>query len=212
VLLLSGHVLYYIPGTQPSTELRKTGLRMVQGIHVAHHEAGHFVAHHYLVGNGTTSLAIVPDGKGGFEGENPVGYNLRTLPDGEIDPAVWESEIVTLYAGAAAELRLDAAREDEVRLLSKGDADAAAYFLSVCLDEPEREAELRGRAAAFVAEHWSEIEAVASELMLKKSLHGEVALLILRLVNGSDIDMVSKELVARFGPEEAAALLRRHRR
>ncbi len=150
--------------------------------HAAYHEAGHFVAQYRLTpDDGTERVSIVP-------GEGTLGHHAPAsgledhfrLRDGvaEYDPAAVEAEIVILYAGAAADLHLDPSREEEVRAGAGSDDAKAAELLRDHLGR-NRERDLRQRAADFVAEHWREIEAVAAELLERKTLNGTEAELIL---------------------------------
>lgn len=156
--------------------------------HVAHHEAGHFVARHVLVGlNANSNLSLARDAEGGFTGTSP-SLDPPPYPSPDFsrdDPATLELQVVILFAGAAAELRFDPARQDDVRLMARGDLDLAAEWISNGLKDAEREQELKLAAATLVAQHWPAIHALAESLLAErwneneKCLGGSIAIAII---------------------------------
>lgn len=69
------------------------------------------------------------------------------------------------------------------------DQDASRWFQVIAGDAEEqrrRERELRGRAAAFVDEHWMEIQAVAGALLARKRLDSVEARLIAAAAAGDE--------------------------
>ncbi len=136
---------------------------------VAYHEAGHRVA----------SYRLFPD---------RVRGRVTILPEGEaaghcFEEGLWardrrsiEAQVVMMYAGAAAELLLDRSRTEQVRAGARSD-DAVAEELLGGIGL-ELEPPLRRRAQAFVAEHWSEINEVAKELLSRRFLTGTEAELV----------------------------------
>ena len=84
-------------------------------LHAAVHEAGHFVAHHHLVpAESPVELAISGDGAGLYA-------------PGEVrDRAKVRERVVAMYAGAAADLRLDPSQEEAIRSCARHDDLEAA--------------------------------------------------------------------------------------
>jgi hypothetical protein len=151
--------------------------------HVAYHEAGHFVIRHHLTPEKYPGpISIISEAEiDGFHSV-VVPQTLDVVPD----------SIVTLYAGGVAELRFDPSRAEEVRNGARGDEMAAATLLrdgfeglGPGLGDPQREGELRERAAALVAEHWCEIETLAAELLTVRWLDGVEAGLVCDAAGGN---------------------------
>jgi hypothetical protein len=175
-------------------------------IFTAYHEAGHFVTRHHLTPEEDPGpVSIIPDaGVDGFHSA-VVPQALDVVPD----------FITVLYAGAAAELRFDPSRDAEVRSGSRTDDMAAATLLRGGFEGlgpglgEHREEELRERARALVAEHWREIQALATELMKVHWLDGVEAGLICDAASGDQ--MAAARLAQRWAalvpvPEAAAKL------
>jgi len=214
---------------------RRSGLERT-----AFHEAGHFVACCYLTpDHGTTQVSIVPDKKEGsaghhsrLEGPGPV-RGAGTMEDPfQYDPKEIKNYVVTLYAGAAAELRLDPSRTKEVSAGAEYDDRIAAQWLGdgVPGDHPglgdaTAEKRCRQRAATLVKKHWREIEAIAGELLVQREIDGEVACYILDLVRGNsdekadalqglvlrlELNKAKEILIRRVGPDAGAIIARRY--
>lgn len=116
----------------------------------AYHEAGHGVVG-YRLGYPMGLVSCIPNKDQGTLGT--TGGDGPAL-DGSED----EDFIVGLYAGGAAQRRLDPTTGDDG---CWGDNEKAAEFMR---PHPElNEEELRRRADELVAKHWAEIEAVAAE-------------------------------------------------
>ncbi len=92
-------------------------------IHIAYHEAGHFVASCWLVPHLRRFDLSITSPESGVDGYSGMEA-LITLDDA----AEVENVIVVYHAGAAAELRLDPSRQDEVRLGARGDDAAVASY------------------------------------------------------------------------------------
>ncbi|HEU4384031.1 MAG TPA: hypothetical protein VFR85_11095 [Anaeromyxobacteraceae bacterium] len=136
---------------------------------VAYHEAGHRVASYRLFPNRVRGrVTIVPDG-------DSAGH---TFEEGmwQTDSTSIERQVVILYAGAVAELRLDRSRVEEIRAGARHD-DAVAERLLGGIGL-ELEPKLRRRAAELVAEHWREVRALAKELLRHQTLSGREAELV----------------------------------
>ena len=181
-------------------------------LHAAFHEAGHFVAHHHLV---PTELAIEIALLGGGAG---------VYAPGEIvDREKLRERATALYAGAAADLILDPSTKDTVRQYARDDDLEAARTLSRC-GERDREMTYRRRAESIVKEHWREIEAIAAVLLEVDALRGDVAEMIVELVNGAELAaaaarlhmprgaamVIARAFAARVSPDHVTAVLARH--
>jgi hypothetical protein len=181
-------------------------------LHAAFHEAGHFVAHHHLIPRESArELAILGGGAGIYApGEACDGEKAR-------------ERVVALYAGAAADVLLDPSREDAIRAQARHDDVEAAHCLER-FGERGREPEYRARASAIVVEHWREVEGIAAMLLEVDALRGDVAKMIVDLVDGADLAAAAARLDAppeaalviahafakRLSPERVAQVLSRH--
>lgn len=159
---------------------------------VAHHEAGHAVAHIWLHVP-FRWVSIKPKGRtrGRVSGSSPLGRLLEKQADGDgLAPREWvrmESEVVIFCAGVAAE------REYRQRNgLFSADSDADLVFsgmfdrstnidIAAVLhsDDPEvADAWLRYlglRASSLVRWHWTGIERVAAKLLERRTLSAKEA-------------------------------------
>jgi hypothetical protein len=111
--------------------------------------------------------------------------------------------LVGLFAGYAAEVRLDPAREGEgARATAREDDYEAEKSLGgLARTNAERdklERRLRARAASLVSEHWAAVTALARELLEHRTVEGDEAELIVAIAEGEQ-------------PENALAEYRRHR-
>lgn len=124
----------------------------------AYHEAGHAVVG-YCLGLDLGPATIIPDEEAGTEGvsssESPV-----------CDGSRYEGNIVSLYAGGAAQRRFDPTAGDSG--CGRDNEEAAAL-----LGDHYDESTLRQRAEELVESHWGKIEAVASMLIEEKTLSGD---------------------------------------
>ena len=155
--------------------------------HVAHHEAGHFVADYFhATYERIDAVTIVPSG-------DAAGQNTGRHP---LDEGCSNSEIakaiIGLFAGRAAEVRYDASREIEARSSAGDDEEKAATFLRwLCHGKGKRkrddlEMRLRARAASLVEEHWAAVSALARELLERKKLDVYEAAWIVAIAEGED--------------------------
>ncbi len=142
------------------------------------HEAAHFVAayvkdrHDDIYG-----ITIVPVGKfaGGVTGEGP---NVHF-------PEEVEDALVGLYAGLAASLRANPHDEEGARAGAGNDDRMAAGLIGWLEGLPDEiEARLRASAAALVAENWHLIEALATDLLVERTIDGEEATLVVQAACG----------------------------
>ena len=143
--------------------------------HIAHHEAGHLVAYvHLMKGACTFEVTLTAD-------EDALARHIAAAVAYPDEGAV-RSAVLVLYAGAAAELRLDPSQTEAVRAGAEQDDQNASRWLRLVAGDAEeqrrRERELRESAAAVVAEHWAEVEAVAGALVARKKLDSVEARLI----------------------------------
>ena len=163
-------------------------------LHAAFHEAGHFVAHHHLVpSEAANEIAVFNDGTGIY------------APGDVCDKGKARERVVAIYAGAAADLLLDPSREDTVRAHARRDDLEAAQWLDQ-LREREREVDYRERARAVVAENWREVEVIAAMLLDVDALRGDVAKMIVDLMNGVDVAAAASRL--ELAPEAAMVVAR----
>lgn len=181
-------------------------------LHAAFHEAGHFVAHHHLVPSELAiEIALLGGGAGVY------------APGDVVDREKLRERATALYAGAAADLILDPSIEDAVRAHARDDDVEAARWLGRC-GEPHGEMTYRRRAESVVKEHWREIEAIAAVLLEVDALRGDVAKMILDLVNGVELPTaadrlalprgaamaIARAFAMRVTPDHVAAVLARH--
>lgn len=141
----------------------------------AHHEAGHAVAAYRLrPGAPAEGASIVPSGNvlGKFVAESGFDSALRRdVGTGQLryEAEVIDAYIIELLAGRYAEMRAGC----PVRLSKLGasgdDEQVAEYFRH----SKTSLAELRKRAARFVAREWKAISAVARELLDRDRLVAE---------------------------------------
>ncbi len=149
--------------------------RALVSFFVAYHEAGHRVASYRLFPDRVRGrVTILPSGE-------TAGHCFEEGSWGHDRPSM-EAQVVMMYAGAAAELLLDASRTEEVRAGARSD-DAVAEELLGGIGL-ELAPSLRRRATAFVTEHWSEIDAVAKELLRRRVLTGTEAELVCDAAGG----------------------------
>ncbi len=162
-----------------------------RALHAAFHEGAHFVAHrHLLPAEDPYEIAIWGDGRGQF------------AAGGGGDLAHARERVVAIYAGAAADLALDPEQAAEIRAQAAADDQDAAEWLER-LGEAGRQAEYRRRARSLVSAHWREIVVIAAMLLEVGTLRGDVAKMILALVNGSETAEAARNL--HLAPEAAQA-------
>lgn len=146
----------------------------------AHHEAGHLVVE-YKISGGLCSgeVTIRPRPVEGILGHASSEEPWPTImhDDGPVsfDPEVLENEILSLYAGLAAESRFDPEGTDPRGAWA--DNEKAAEWLRFHPNPPAEET-LRARAAALVETHWTAIDALAQELLARRELPGDEAEII----------------------------------
>jgi hypothetical protein len=163
-------------------------------LHAAFHEAGHFVAHHHLVpSESAKELAIYGNGAGSY-----TPGEARTLESAR-------ERVVALYAGAAADLLLDPSCEQSIRAYARHDDLEAARWLARS-GEREREVDYRERAREIVMKYWREVEVIAAMLLDVDALRGDVAKMIVDLVNGADMSSAANRLDD--APEAALVIAR----
>lgn len=118
-----------------------------------------------------------------------------------------EAEVAVYYAGAAAELRLDPSRAKWIREGARFDDAIGQILLGVrWLDlEPM----VWRRATELVAEHWREIQAVAKELLRRKTLTGREAELVCEAATGGQRGFQALRSLKRYRALRRAARPRR---
>lgn len=136
----------------------------------AYHEAAHLVAGHLLTPRaGQLELSI--ERRGDTLGRVIAGG----IQDGDGVREV-EGMIVFLFAGYAAEMRLDPDAEQSARIGANDDFDAAdehvKYLTRGVVARNHRRDALLKRTHRFVRDHWKEITAVAELVLEVKRLTG----------------------------------------
>lgn len=145
-----------------STTPRNEGPR----VPIAYHEAGHYIAaFEYGRHREVEAITIRPD-------DDTLGRAHRDLDylHADVDAGSLESQIVGLYAGWAAHLRLLPEDEDRAHGWAAEDDENAAEYIEWYQEHTEESVEeigkrMRAKADALVEKHWSLIEALAEELL-----------------------------------------------
>lgn len=142
-------------------------------LEVACHEAGHAVVSYHLGFYGGP-VTIKPDPEMGADGSHS---GESEWADGSRD----EERIVVLYAGLAAQLRLNPEAD---RRGASSDYERAADLLPFVTMS---KGALEERARNMVEEHWEEIQAVAEALLENETLaDGEDDLIMSAVIEGED--------------------------
>jgi ATP-dependent Zn protease len=181
----------------------KRRLRAQRREHVAHHEAGHYVAAYFdAMHDSIFRVTIAPSSgvAGRNTGEHPLGEEWSAREAHQV--------VVGLYAGYAAEVRFDPSREREARLCASSDDEIAdALLRSICKARTERwewEQLSRSRAAAVIVEHWHAVTALARELLDRTTLEGDEAAWIVAIAEGKrakrNLDEYRRRRAVALGP------------
>ncbi len=151
----------------------------------AFHEAGHFVASYRLRENRHRLYLSVEQ----------VGNTLGRSTEEELEENAtkWDckKEIVILFAGRSAEIRLDPNARLSSRIGASNDNSKAKEIMAdwLQLNAPARkalESKLRARSEKLVARNWKAITAVAESLIRHKHLEADEAELIINISDGVD--------------------------
>jgi hypothetical protein len=118
----------------------------------AHHEAAHAVVNYRAVGFVPGNTTIAPQA-------DTLGGSADVVSD-STNPEHMEARVLSCYAGGHADRINGCFNVEECEI----DEEAAAEVLRMWGWE-NREAELRERSLTLTREHWSEIVAVAEELL-----------------------------------------------
>jgi len=176
--------------------------------HTAIHEAGHFVTTYRLFPDLYPGhVSIIRDDEEGSLGHHLSGESPEWMfakRDGVVQPERVEDWIVMLYAGVAAQLQFEPATGATG---GSNDDELAAGYMSKWLgvadqSRAEVEARLRQLAAAVVKKHWTEIEAVAEELLHHPRLDGEEGQMVADIAAGQE--GCTREGLERFRAMKAA--------
>lgn len=138
-----------------------------------------------VFGRWQSSVSIVPgDGYLGIvhgeEGISRVGPNSL-----EVDPGKVEGKVCELYAGYAAAIRFAPASKDSTKAGASSDFGVADEMLEwVGLATDAHRERLSEKTERLVADRWAEIDRLARELIVKKTLPGEEADVILEVARG----------------------------
>jgi ATP-dependent Zn protease len=158
----------------PTPTIRATS-HSASDVHKAYHEAGHAVAREILRPWAIDHVSVIPDRDAGTAGR------VMTVQGDVVSDDEKRDEAVALCAGAVAELRLDPSQEDAVRAGASDDEEQLSTLLGA---DADLIVECRERARACVAEHWTEVEALANELLVHPLLDGTEVPLILAAATG----------------------------
>ena len=119
-----------------------------------------------------------------------------------------EAEVMVFYAGAAAELRLlNPSRARWIREGARTDDAIGQRLLGGRWFDLEPQ--VWRRATEFVAEHWREIQAVAKELLRRKTLTGREAELVCEAATGGQRGFQALRSLKRYRALRRAARPRR---
>ena len=135
------------------------------------HEAGHYVARWALKDNYGDTLSIVADHEKGTLGHVKPLYEVLWLPDGTVDTGSVRAYVISLYAGAAAQRRVDD-DEEAIVMGASSDFEMAEEYLP-CPEEDK--ATLLKATDEIVEKHWTVIERLADELQQHQKLSAEEA-------------------------------------
>jgi hypothetical protein len=149
--------------------------------HVAHHEAGHALAH-MRGGLGTRLISIVPDEQKGTLGR------AGSLDGESAGGNAWEACMLALFAGYAAQVRFDPSCEALARRGARSDFEKAQELAGVGTNEwATTQAEWLERASAFVADegNWRAIQLLAAELLEHEDLDPDIAITVVEVADGT---------------------------
>ena len=148
----------------------------------AYHEAGHAVVIYRAAGHVGGHVTIVPHQK---ENSIRLGAAFDEWSD-SLNPKHMEATILRFYAGGHAQRELDPTCGAE----GCESDDALALDLLRLHGWEHREQELRERSLALTRKHWSEIVAVADELLRLESLDDvEVEIICDAVAGDPDADL-----------------------
>ena len=142
---------------------------------IAYHEAGHFVLAYVLEQRIPSVVTVKPNEKqlGHVTGErNDFDPNSN---DAGIEST--RAYAIECYAGYAAEVRLDPTCSDQALFAASSDYEKAADAIRAARAAGRKETEetLRAEAARLVEEHWTEIDALAKQLLEHETIDGDAA-------------------------------------
>jgi|GEM_PF-7095140 len=159
----------------------------------AMHEAAHFVLNNYLVPNNVIdriTIIKVKNSLGTVRGEDISGYE-------RISSSLISKEISILYAGYMAEVYLCNQKKKIARLHACGDLEQIKYWTKQTGFIGERKKNFRFKARLrskkLVLKFKSQIYTLASQLMIKKVITGEEALLIILTSKGEREAVIALE-------------------
>ena len=151
----------------------------------AHHEAAHFVIAE-VFGHEQLVLTIKPTpGNCGSVSAQDHRFYTEENEDGEIiyDKVKAVEYVKSLYAGYCAQLKLDPSCEQAARIGSRSDFDKADNALEDISDSSGRS--FLEESASLVETHWSDIQALAAELLIHETLSADEAECILEVNRGT---------------------------
>jgi hypothetical protein len=131
---------------------------------IAHHEAGHAVAHS-IFGFHNSGLSTLGEPERGCAGWSE---SLQYWENGED----LENYLISICAGYAAQCRFDPASKEDAWIAAGHDLEIARRILK-SLGVEFIAAEWISKAEAFVEANWSAIVAVAKEALVYQELDGE---------------------------------------
>ena len=139
------------------------------------HEAAHAVVQYRASGNFVGLISVIPDQQAGTLGHVTDYYTDSTCEDD------LRCRILSCYAGGHADRRTDG----YIAEACSQDDEGAAECLRILGIENE-ESIMRAESGRLVEIHWKEIEAVADELLERKTLDETELMLIVEIAAGSD--------------------------
>lgn len=145
---------------------------------IAHHEAGHAVAH-LQHGETPHSITIKPHGisLGRCCGEDDL--------IGDVTNADLEPMLVGLYAGRAAADHFAPEEAESNARGASGDDEAAARLLMLWAgDRTRAEADCRAKAAEIITDRWAAVEAIATALIERTAIPGHEADVLADMAEG----------------------------
>ncbi len=134
---------------------------------IAYHEAGHYVVAH-MFGHHQDGLTIEPDSEKGSLGHTTPMEDPGTFTYANDEERLERiaQEVCTLYAGFAAQIRVQPGIEERARLGARRDFEAAEGWLGrEGLDDA-----LMVRTMALIEEHWPAIGRLALALLAARTL------------------------------------------
>lgn len=178
-------------------------MREISREEAAHHEAGHFVVGFRLRPDRLRDLVSVGSADDGTAGRTVEEELWQGASLSEV-----EDEVVVLFSGYYAHVRLDPDSRLRARLGAKGDDEQASRWLErrwPAKDRPRVRRRLRTRARRLVAKYWQEVQALAAELLVRNALEAEDAGFLIDAAGGDASALIAfaRSIERRHGRQAA---------